>query len=523
MRKPGRLKLAPVGTPFEVAYDPKGLNSADEYCPATAAAPQRATSQRRHPNEPRRPRREHLLPPRRARDEQPGHLQASTPPFTTKAKPTMKPSSDFVIETKAATLKWNAYDSLAGDAGGSSPTIKYEVEVRSAVEDEFTDNPKAEVRSDANPPLTWDTGTRLFAGRQYFAKVRAFYPVTGLDASTGTEYDVDSGQYGIWSGFSDEVAFTTEEDAPDAPQAPSYEDDLSDTYRKTRSTQLWTELGYNGGAEVKVVTLIRDENYADYSTTLNFDCPGESGCDNAKMTNGASCYGGAQSRKSGSSGCGSYGSPAVDTWTCTRTTVGGKTRLTLIDNRGLVPGATYTYNARATNDVGFSESEGSYMTREAQAECACDEITGCTWKPKHGMRTWRSVGQRGHVQRDSRPARGADVRRGDHVVDHGEVDCARVRQRGGLGKVYDYPFLSDKIYNYRVTPYEDGTPMTPVETSDGDVRELEVTASSPARTTFTIEAYNGEKRGRNAKCCVGRSDCRPTAHRRVQRRGRWLE
>ena len=111
---------------------------------------------------------------------------ASTPlAFTTKAKPTMKPSSDFVIEKKAATLKWNAYDSLAGDAGGSSPTIKYEVEVRSAVEDEFTDNPKAEVRSDANPPLTWDTGTRLFAGRQYFAKVRAFYPVTGLDASTG--------------------------------------------------------------------------------------------------------------------------------------------------------------------------------------------------------------------------------------------------------------------------------------------------------------------------------------------------
>ena len=145
------------------------------------------------------------------------------------------------------------------------------------------------VRSDANPPLTWDTGTRLFAGRQYFAKVRAFYPVTGLDASTGLDVDSESGQYGIWSGFSDEVAFTTEEDAPEQPQAPSYVDNLGDTYRKTRSTELWTELGYNGGAEVKVVTLIRDENNADSSTSLNFDCPGESGCDSAKMTNGASC------------------------------------------------------------------------------------------------------------------------------------------------------------------------------------------------------------------------------------------
>ena len=123
---------------------------------------------------------------------------SNTLAFTTKAKPTMKPSSDFVIGKKAVTLKWIAYDSHEG----SSPTIKYEVEVRSEVADEFTDNPKQEVRSDANPPLTWDTGTRLFAGRQYFAKVRAFYPVTGLDASTGTEQDFLTEQYGIWSGFS---------------------------------------------------------------------------------------------------------------------------------------------------------------------------------------------------------------------------------------------------------------------------------------------------------------------------------
>ena len=273
---PDDSKLAPVGTPFEVAYDLKGLNSADEYCPGHSSCP----STERYPNG-AIPTNPHDLDAStsyrlvvRAMNSQ-GIGWASTPlAFTTKAKPTMKPSSDFVIEKKAATLKWNAYDSLAGDAGGSSPTIKYEVEVRSAVEDEFTDNPMAEVRSDgANPSLTWDTGTRLFAGRQYFAKVRAFYPVTGLDASTGTEQDFLTEQYGIWSGFSDEVAFTTEEDAPEQPQAPSYEDDLGDTYRRTRSTELWTELGYNGGAEVKVVTLLRDEHYGDYSTQLNFDCP----------------------------------------------------------------------------------------------------------------------------------------------------------------------------------------------------------------------------------------------------------
>ena len=305
--------------------------------------------------------------------------------------------------------------------------------MRSAVADEFTDNPKQEVRSDANPPLTWDTGTRLFAGRQYFAKVRAFYPVTGLDASTGTDVDIESGQWGIWSGFSDEVAFTTEEDAPDPPQAPSYEDDLGDTYRKTRSTELWTELGYNGGAEVKVVTLIRDENYGDSSTQLNFDCPGESGCYNAKLTNGASCVSvrpqvaGVWVRDHGDLTAGYLDVHADDSRRENETDARRQRRVGARRNvhlhregdqrRWLLGVGGQLYDERRTSGVCLRRNHGMR-----------------NWKRKHGLRTWRSVGRRGHVQRDSRPARGADVRRGDHVVDHGEVDCARVRQRGGLGK-----------------------------------------------------------------------------------------
>ena len=188
---PGDSKLAPVGTPFEVAYDLEGLDSGDEYCPGHSSCP----STERYPNG-AIPTNPHDLDAStdyrlvvRAMNSQGIGWASNTLAFTTKAKPTMKPSSDFVIEKKAVTLKWNAYDAQASGTPSdvSSPTIKYEVEVRSAVADEFTDNPKEVVRSDANPPLTWDTGTRLFAGRQYFAKVRAFYPVTGLDASTGTE------------------------------------------------------------------------------------------------------------------------------------------------------------------------------------------------------------------------------------------------------------------------------------------------------------------------------------------------